>query len=75
MMTYIVEKKHDTRGHDVVEYCRRLCVAKSIMLKWKDETVSVLAIQGAVFGEGLHKYRLIVRNDKIKRVYFQLEEY
>ena len=75
MKTYIVEKKHKTRGHDVVEYCHRLCIAKAIMFKQKDETVSVLAIEGPTFGEGYHQYRLIYRNDKIKRVYNQLEEY
>jgi len=79
MKTYVVERKNFS-GHDVIEYCTRLSEAKRFLVRARDgKGLSILCISGPCFGEGFHKYRLIIvcniNGFKFKRITSNLDAY
>ena len=58
--TYIIEKDKK----QVLEYHRSLSDAKSHLKEINEPNCSVLAIHGAYYGEGFHKYRVYYKNGK-----------
>ncbi len=65
MKTYLIET---IEGNQVIEYFTTLKEAKNSLLE--SETLRkkccILMLQGPRFGEGFHKYRIFIVNNKFK---------
>lgn len=78
--TYIIEQK-TIDGHIMLEYEHTLKEAKRYLIRLKNrgeiKGISILCMYGPAFGEGFHRYRMIIvtgkNGNKFKRIKHNLE--